>query len=143
MDRPSTRRLPCALLLLLLACERRTNECNDLIGRMNPHTEALVRAVEGLARVEDEPARLDALVEAADRADHELAVIALEDARLAEFGLRYRKQLAGAREAAQAMRRAAQDDDPRGLHAAAKQADAFLETQATLLEELNRYCTGS
>lgn len=143
MDSPTLRRLSCALLLPLLACERRVSECNELIGRLDPHTEAMVRAVEGLARVESEPERLSALRTATDLADRELAVIRLEDPRLAGFVLRYRRQLGDAHRAAEAMRRAADGKDPARLNAAAKQADAFLEAQAATLEELGQYCTGS
>jgi len=136
--------LPWLVLLLpSLGCEERVSQCNALIGRLNPHTEAMVRAVEGLARVESEPGRLDALLGAIDQADHELAVLQLEDARLAGFALRYRRQLQDARQATEAMRSAAASKDPAGLHAAAKQSDAFLEAQAALLEDLNRYCSGA
>lgn len=123
-------------------CDQRVSQCNELVERLNPHTEAMVRAVEGLARVEAEPATLTALLEAIDRADGELAVIQLEDERLAGFGLRYRRQLMDARSAADAMRKAAAGHDVVGLNAAAKQADAFLEAQAAILEELNHYCAG-
>jgi hypothetical protein len=141
------RLLPLPLLLGLLplwlaACDQRVSQCNALVERLNPHTEAMVRGVEGLARVESEPGTLDALVAAIDQADHELAVLQLEDERLAGFGLRYRRQLQDARAAAEAMRRAAASKDVVGLNAAAKQADTFLEAQATILEELNGYCAG-
>jgi len=128
--------------VVLGGCDRRESQCNELVERLNPHTEAMVRAVEGLARVESEPATLDALLEVIDRADHELAVVQLEDERLAGFGLRYRRQLMDARTAADAMRKAAAARDVVGLNAAATQADAFLEAQAALLEELNQYCSG-
>lgn len=139
------RRLPLLLLVglvPLVGCDQRVGQCNELVERLNPHTEALVRAVEGLARVESDPGTLDTLVEAIDRADRELAVIQLEDERLAGFGLRYRRQLMDARAAADAMRRAAAERNVAGLNAAAKQADAFLEAQAATLEELNHYCSG-
>lgn len=142
--------MPSRPLLLLLAgffalvgCDERVGQCNALVERLNPHTEAMVRAVEGLARVESDPSTLDALVEAIDRADGELAVVQLDDERLAGFSLRYRKQLMDARAAADAMRKAASAKDVAGMHAAAKQADAFLEAQAAILEELNQYCAGS
>lgn len=145
----SIRRL-CRLMLVLglvpalgPACDQRVSQCNELIGRLNPHTEAMARAVEGLARVESEPGRVDTLQGAIEQADRELAVLQLEDPRLAGFALRYRRQLMDARQAAQAMRGAAASKDPAGLHAAAQQADAFLEGQAELLEELNEYCVGS
>jgi hypothetical protein len=139
---PTTTAFAWALVgaLLLGACDSRLRQCNDLVERLNPHTEALVRGVEGLARVESEPATLDALVEAIDGADRQLAVIQLEDERLAGFGLRYRRQLMDAHTAADAMRRAAAAKDEVGLNAAAKQADAFLEAQAAILDELNQYC---
>lgn len=130
------------LLAVGLGCDQRGSQCNELVERLNPHTEAMVRAVEGLARVESEPATLTALLEAIDRADGELAVVQLEDERLAGFGLRYRRQLMDARSAADAMRKAAAGQDVVGLNAAAKQADAFLEAQAAILEELNHYCAG-
>lgn len=129
-------------LLAVVGCDRRVEQCNALVERLNPHTEAMVRAVEGLARVETDPGTLDALVEAIDRADQDLAVVQLDDERLAGFGLRYRRQLEDARTAAQTMRRAAAAKDVAGLNAAAKQADAFLEAQAAILEELNGYCAG-
>lgn len=130
------------LPLCLAACDHRVRQCNAFVERLNPHTEAMVRAVEGMARVESEPGTLDALVAAIDHADHELAVLELEEERLAGFGLRYRRQLADARAAAEAMRRAAASKDVAGLNAAAKQADTFLEAQVALLEELNGYCAG-
>lgn len=128
--------------LALAGCNRRVGQCNELVERLNPHTEAMVRAVEGLARVETDPAALDALVGAIDLADRELAVVELDDERLAGFGVRYRKQLMDARAAADAMRKAAAEKNVAGLNAAAKQADAFLEGQAAILEELNHYCAG-
>jgi hypothetical protein len=129
-------------LVLLGGCDTRVSQCNALVERLNPRTEAMVRAVEGLARVESDPGTLETLFAAIDRADRELAVVQLEDERLAGFGLRYRRQLMDARAAAEAMRRAAADRDAVGLNAAAKQADAYLEAQAAILEELNRYCAG-
>lgn len=129
-------------LLALAGCDRRVGQCNDLVERLNPHTTAMAAAVEGLARVESDLGTLDALGEAIDRADHELAVIQLEDERLAGFGLRYRRQLLDARAAADAMRRAVADEDVAGLNAAAKQADAFLDAQTAILVELNHYCAG-
>jgi hypothetical protein len=129
-------------LLALAGCDRRVGQCNELVERLNPHTEAMARAVEGLARVEKDPGTLDALDQAIDRADQELSVVRLEDEHLAGFGVRYRRQLMDARKAADAMRRAAADEDVAGLNAAAKQADAFLEAQAAILEELNHYCAG-
>jgi len=138
-------RRPLSLLagiFALAGCDQRVGQCNELVERLNPHTEAMARAVEGLARVESDPGTLDALVEAIDRADQELSVVQLEDERLAGFGLRYRRQLMDARAAADAMRRASTDEDEAGLNAAAKQADAFLEAQAKILEELNHYCAG-
>ncbi len=123
------------------ACDERVSQCNALVEQINPHTEAMARAVEGLARVESEPKAIDALLAAIEQADHQLAVLQLEDERLAGFGLRYRRQLMDARAAAEAMRRAAREKDVLGLNAAAKQADAFLEAQAALLEQLNAYCT--
>lgn len=123
------------------ACDQRVSQCNALVERINPHTEAMVRAVESLARVESEPGTIDTLLAAVDQADHELAVLQLEEERLAGFGLRYRRQLMDARAAAEALRSAAVRKDVVGLNAAAKQADAFLEAQAALLEELNGYCT--
>ena len=128
--------------LALAGCNRRVGQCNELVERLNPHTEAMARAVEGLARVESDPAALEVLVGAIDRADGELAVVELDDERLAGFGLRYRRQLMDARAAADAMRKAAADEDVAGLNAAAKQADAFLEGQEAILGELNRYCAG-
>lgn len=128
--------------LLLGGCDQRVGQCNALIERLNPHTKAMVHAVEALARVESEPGTLDALAEAIEQADHDLAVIQLEEARLAGFALRYRRQLMDARAAADAMRKAAAAKDVVGLNAAAKQADAFLEAQAALLEELNQHCAG-
>jgi hypothetical protein len=128
------------LLPWLTACDPRVSQCNELVQRLNPHTEAMVRAVEGLARVESDPAAVDALLAAIDEADGALAVLQLDEERLAGFGLRYRRQLMDARAAAEAMRLAAARNDVVGLHAAAKQADAFLEAQAALLEELNGYC---
>jgi hypothetical protein len=136
---------PCLAWLLPLglgACDQRVSQCNALVERLNPHTEAMARAVEGLARVESEPGTLDALVAAIDQADRELAVLQLEEERLAGFGLRYRRQLVDARAAAEAMRRAAARKDVVGLNAAAKQADTFLAAQAAILEELNGYCAG-
>jgi hypothetical protein len=130
------------LAVLLAGCDQRVGQCNALIEQLNPHTEAMVRAVEGLARVETQPGTLDALVEATERADHGLAVIQLEDERLAGFALRYRRQLMDARAAADAMRQAAAATDVVGLNAAAQQADAFLDAQAAILEELNQYCAG-
>ncbi|MCA9652193.1 MAG: hypothetical protein H6712_05920 [Myxococcales bacterium] len=132
------------LLLLLLAtgCEDRVSQCNQLVERLNPHTDAMIRRVEGLARVESDPAAIDRLLEAIDAADGELAVLQLQDERLAGFALRYRRQLGDARKSAQAMRDAVRDRDAHGLNEAAKQADAFLEAQATILEELNGYCGG-
>lgn len=130
------------LAIMLAGCDQRVGQCNALIERLNPHTEAMVHAVEGLARVESQPGTLDALVEAIERADHDLAVVQLEEERLAGFALRYRRQLMDAQAAADAMRKAAAAKDVVGLNAAAKQADAFLEAQAALLEELNQYCSG-
>lgn len=129
-------------LLVVVGCDRRVGQCNELVERLNPQTTAMAAAVEGLARVESDPGTLDALVEAIDRADHELAVVQLEDERLAGFGLRYRRQLMDARAAADAMRRAAAEADVAGLNAAAKQADAFLDAQAAIVNELNHYCSG-
>jgi len=129
-------------LLVLAGCDRRVAQCNELVERLNPHTEAVAHAVEGLTRVESDPGTIDALVGAIDRADGELAVVQLDDERLAGFGLRYRRQLKDARAAADAMRRAAADEDVAGLNAAAKQADAFLEAQVAILDELNHYCAG-
>jgi hypothetical protein len=140
MPRPTL--LLLAGLLALVGCDERVGQCNALVEQLNPHTEAMVRAVEGLARVESDPSTLDALVEAIERADGDLAVVKLEDERLAGFGLRYRRQLLDARAAADAMRRAVGGKDVAGMHAAAKQADAFLEAQAAILEELNGYCSG-
>lgn len=145
MDHLTSRRSLRVLLwlvLLPLGCEQRVSQCNELVGRLNPHTEAMVRAVEDLARVESDPSRLPALLDAIDRADQDLAVLQLEDPRLAGFALRYRRQLMDAKEAAGAMRSAMASKDPEGLHDAAKQADAFLEAQAAILEELNGYCSG-
>lgn len=129
-------------LLALVGCDRRVGQCNDLVERLNPHTTAMVAAVDGLARVETDPGTLDALIAAIDRADHELGVVQLEDERLAGFSLRYRRLLLDARAAADAMRRAAADEDVAGLNAAAKQADAFLDAQTAILHELNHYCSG-
>lgn len=129
-------------LLALAGCDRRVDQCNDLVERLNPHTTAMATAVEGLARVESDPGTLDVLGGAIDRADRELAVIQLEDERLAGFGLRYRRLLLDARAAADAMRRAAAEEDVAGLNAAAKQADAFLDAQTAILDELNHYCAG-
>lgn len=129
-------------LVAVASCDRRVGQCNDLVERLNPHTTAMAAAVEGLARVESDLGTLDALGDAIDRADHELAVIQLEDERLAGLGLRYRRQLLDARAAADAMRRAVAEDDVAGLNAAAKQADAFLDAQTAILDELNHYCAG-
>lgn len=136
------RLVPWLMPLLLVACEDRVGQCNTLIGQLNPHTEAMIAGVEGLSRVEKDPGRLDALTAAIDRADGELAVLALQDPRLAGFALRYRQQLQDARAAADAMRTAMASEDTAGLHAAAKQADAFLDAQATIVEQLNAYCSG-
>ena len=138
------RTLRAALLLVpltLLSCEDRVNQCNQLVEKLNPHTEAMIRGVESLARVEKEGAAVDAWLEVIDAADQELAVLQLQDPRLAGFALRYRRQLGDAREAAEGMRRAVAQQDPGGLNAAAKQADAFLEAQAKIVEELNAYCS--
>ena len=117
-------------------------QCNELISRLNPHTEAMIAGVEGLARIESDPGRLDALVAVIDAADADLAVLELQDQRLAGFALRYRKQLMEARAAGEAMRSAVGTRDAAGLNAAAKQADAFLDGQAATVEELNAYCSG-
>ena len=134
--------LSFAGLLAVVGCDRRVEQCNALVERLNPHTEAMVRAVEGLARVESDPGALDALVQAIDRADQDLSAAELDDERLAGFGLEYRRRLEDARAAAEAMRRAAAAKDVAGLNAAAKQADAFLEAEAAILEQLNQYCAG-
>jgi hypothetical protein len=135
-------RLAWLLPLCLGACDQRVSQCNALVERLNPHTEAMARAVEGLARVESEPGTLDALVAAIDQADHDLALLQLEEERLAGLSVRYRRQLEDARAAAESMRRAAASKDVVGLNAAAKQADTFLAAQAALLDELNGYCAG-
>ncbi|MCA9707969.1 MAG: hypothetical protein KDK70_19105 [Myxococcales bacterium] len=133
---------PLVLLGVLGGCEDRVAQCNELIGRLNPHTEAMIAGVEGLARIESDPGRLDALVAAIDTAEAELSVLELQDPRLAGLALRYRKQLMDARAAVDAMRAATAKHDAAGLNAAAKQADAFLDAQASIVEELNAYCTG-
>ncbi len=130
------------LPLMLVACDDRVGQCNQLIERLNPHTEAMLQGVEGLARVEQDATRIDALLAAITAADKELAVLQLEDKRLAGFALRYRRQLMDARKAAEAMRAATAAKDAAGLNAAAKQADAFLEAQASIVEQLNAYCGG-
>lgn len=146
MSIPSPRLASLPLLLSLLlglgACEDRVGQCNELIGRMNPRTEALIVAVEGLSQIEAEPERLDALVTSIEQTERELAALQPEDPRLAEFARRYHRQLDEARRAADAMRTAAASKDPKGLNAAAKQTDAFLDGQAAIIEELNAYCTG-
>ena len=75
-------------------------------------------------------------------ADDDLAVLQLQDERLAGFAQRYRRQLGDARKAAQAMKVAVLERDAAGLNTAAKQADAFLEAQAAILTELNAHCGG-
>jgi len=130
------------LPLLLVACEDRVGQCNELIGRLNPHTEAMIEGVEGLRRIESQPGTIDALLVVIDRADKDLSVIQLEDQRLAGFALRYRRQLEDAREAAEALRSAVAAKDATGLNSAAKQADAFLDAQAGTVEQLNAYCSG-
>ncbi|MEM9457874.1 MAG: hypothetical protein AAGF11_27085 [Myxococcota bacterium] len=130
------------LPLLLTACEDRVGPCNDLVGQLNPHTEAMIAGVEGLARIESDPGHLDTLNAAIEAADRELATLPLPDPQLAGFVLRYRKQLEDARGAEAAMRSALAAKNVQGLHAAAKKADAFLDAQATTVEALNAYCSG-
>ena len=136
-------RLLWLLPLLLVACEDRVGQCNDLIGRLNPHTEAMIEGVGGLRHIESKPEMIDALLAAVDRADKDLSVIQLEDQRLAGFVLRYRRQLEDARDAAEALRSAVGSKDATGLNSAAKQADAFLDAQAATVEQLNAYCSGN
>jgi len=133
-------RLVLLLPLSLTACEDRVGQCNQLVERLNPHTDAMIRSVEGLTGVESEPHRVEAWLEAIDAADRDLSEFTIEDERLAGFALRYRRQLADARKAAETMRAATQTLDPEALHRAAKQADAFLEAQAKILAEFNEYC---
>lgn len=130
------------LLGLPTGCDDRVSQCNQLVERLNPHTEALIRGVEALATIESDPAAVDRLIEIIDATDDDLAVLQLQDERLAGFALRYRRQLADARKAAQAMRAAVKQQDAAGLNTAAKQADAFLEAQAAILTELNAHCGG-
>ncbi|MCH9685275.1 MAG: hypothetical protein K0V04_27815 [Deltaproteobacteria bacterium] len=134
--------LRAAFLLLpaLLACENRVSQCNDLVALLNPHTEAMIHAVEDLAAVEAKPNAVDTWLTIMDQADSEVARLPLEDPRLAGFALRYRRQLADARAAAKTIKDAVAHGDAAGLHEGAKQADAFLDAQATVLEELNTYC---
>lgn len=136
------RLVPWLLPLLLAACEDRVGQCNALIGQLNPHTEAMISSVEGLARIESDPGRLDALTTVIEQADRDLAGVQLQDSQLAGFAARYRKQLEDARAAGEAMRTAVAAKDATGLHDAAKQADAFLDAQAAIVEELNTYCSG-
>ncbi len=141
---PRFRPLRSLLLLLplLAGCDDRVGQCNELVGRLNPHTEAMIAGVEGLARIESDPGRLDALLAAIAKADDDLAVLQLEDAKLAGFALRYRRQLDDAKTAGESMRSAIASKDATGLNQAAKQADAFLDAQATIVAELNAYCSG-
>lgn len=141
MRRGAPGRLLGPLALLLAAgCEDRVGQCNELVERLNPHTRAMIRGVEGLAQIESDPSATAHLLEVIDAADRELAGLELRDERVAELAVRYRQQLADARTSAEAMREAAQQGDAAALNAAAKQADAFLEGQATILEQLNEYC---
>lgn len=140
LRRPTS--LLVALPLLGLGCDDRVAQCNRLVEQLNPRTDAMIRGVETLAQVESDPAVVDRLVEVIDQTDRELAVLQLQDERLAGFALRYRRQLGDARKAAQSMRTAVADHDAARLNRAAAEADAFLEAQAAILEELNAYCGG-
>lgn len=100
----------------------------------------MIRGVEGLAQIETDASATARLLEVIEAADQELAGLQLRDERVAELAARYRQQLADARTSAEAMRNAAQQGDVAALNAAAKQADAFLESQAAILERLNEYC---
>ena len=137
----SSRSIAWLLPLCLVACEDRVEQCNRLIGPLNPYTEAMIHGMEGLARVETDPTALDQWLEVIDAADKELGALEFKNEELAGFAQRYQRQLADARKAATTMRDAAKRRDVKALHAAAKQGDAFLEAQATLVEELNAYCT--
>ncbi len=128
------------VLPALAACDDRVAQCNELVGLLNPHTEAMIRGVEDLARVESKPEAVDAWRTIVDAADRQVAAATLEDQRLAGFALRYRRQLGDAKTAGETLEQAAAQHDPAGLHRGAKQADAFLDAQATVLEELNAYC---
>lgn len=135
-----TRPILLALPLLGMACDDRVDQCNALVERLNPHTNTLVRGVENLARIESNPDALGEFLTALDAADKDLATLQLADEKLAGFALRYRRQLGDARTAAEAMDSAAKSGAAAKLNAAAKQADGFLDAQATILDELNAYC---
>lgn len=128
-------------LVVLPACDDRVNQCNALVERLNPHTDAMVRGVESLAHIESDAAAIEAWLQVLDAADRDLSTLQLADERLAGFALRYRRQLGEARKATEAMQAAAASKDPQGLNAAAKKADEFLDGQAKILDELNAYCS--
>ena len=133
--------LPCAAFLV--GCDDRIEQCNRLVDALNPHTEAVSRAVEALASVEKDRDAPHRLAEAVDTADKALAPLALDDPKLAGWLLAYRRQLQAARKAADAVDAAAGDGDRAALHEAAQAADDVVATQDEILAELNAYCAPS
>ncbi|MBL4686985.1 MAG: hypothetical protein JKY37_20485 [Nannocystaceae bacterium] len=144
---PARRALRLAALALVaiaaLGCAKSKREhCDTLIDTINPHTQALSRAVEKLASVQTDATVVDALSKVATDADASIRGIELTDKRLQSLAAAYREQLQTAIALADDI--AAADGKTAQLYGLVNAADALIARQDEILAELNEYCaTGS
>lgn len=121
----------------LLSCDGKIAQCNRLIEVINKEQGPLKKATG------NDPAALKKLADTLDNVAKKVEAVELKDEKLLSFRNEYSQMAKDLGKASRDTATAVESNDPKKAQDAAKNMSSFGDRESDLVDNINKYCSGS